>query len=179
MIRALLLALCLAAPAAAQDRAALAAVMEAAGAHETRLERHALQVSDCTLTTFRWRLDHGPAPALWSSFTFDIGLVRLTGREADGFVLPVLGAGLDGSDMVLVHFTAPDSAPARFERHIDRPPIKDRPITYSDRGDGTGHYVQTSTAFFYRHEGVGVIAKGQRFAAAYRAYADAFCRRLG
>jgi len=87
----------LGAPVAAQDRAALTAVMQEAGAHETPVERFAMKVQDCTLQTFRWMLREGDRVELWSSFTFDMGLVQLTGREADGFVIPCLAAVRTGA----------------------------------------------------------------------------------
>lgn len=63
------LAACLmAGTALASDREALIAQIEAGGQNEFEDERHAVKVTDCQLTTYRWKKVEDEGWVLWTSF---------------------------------------------------------------------------------------------------------------
>ncbi|MEO0937037.1 MAG: hypothetical protein AAFY38_02665 [Pseudomonadota bacterium] len=166
---------------AADSPEVLRAQIEAAGANaRPGIERHAVQVDQCQMTTFWWRSDtEAPDEVLWSSFSFDMSVTTIVQPAKGGPSVAVPGGSAGGGDFVIIFFNAPDTARAQHERHILRPPSPDRDLTPSPRGDGTTHYFQPSNRFFFRHEGNGVIDKARRFVDAYTRYVEAHCTFTG
>lgn len=165
----------------AENAAALRAQLEAAGTNaRPGIERHAVQVDQCQMTTFWWRSDtEAEGEVLWSSFSFDMSVTTIVQPTKGGPSVAVPGGGGQGRDFVIIFFEAPDTALAQHERHILRPPSPELEVIPSPRGDGTTHYFQVSDRFFYRHEGEGVIDKANRFVDAYTRYVEAHCTFTG
>ncbi|MEM8538236.1 MAG: hypothetical protein AAGF56_10280 [Pseudomonadota bacterium] len=145
-------------------------------------ERHAVDVQDCTITTYRWKDHPETGWTLWSSFKFPINLAELpgvarSGNDFDYFVSVPGAQDRPESQTAIIVFSMTGQEQARFERSN----LRKRPYNAknSPRGDGTTHHYMDADRFFIVQQGPGVIAKARAFTNAYRTYAAHYCTFIG
>lgn len=159
------------------DQEGLRAVLVKTGANLRAEERHAVEVTDCEMTTYWWRLREGTRWVMWSSFRFQMGAAQL----GDGSDVPAKIAVEDypgQEDMALFVFRMAPGVAARHEVPFERrgPRGAVRP---SERGDGSTHHYLEATRFYMRHENPGIAARARRFSAAYVEYVRRYCNVTG
>lgn len=168
--------------ASQSDRQSLIQIMKLNGQNEFEDERHAVEITDCTIKTFRWKNHPDSGWTLWSSFEFPMQFAELPVTQIPGggvvhFISVDAPPDHPEGEMALIPFTMTDGEVARFERsnHRTRPPeARDSP-----RGDGTTHHIKDSDSFFVLHQGAGVVAKARAFTDAYVAYVKHHCTFTG
>lgn len=166
----------MAAPAMASDKDALIAQIVAGGQNEWEDERHAVEVNNCQLTTYRWKNVENEGWVLWTSFEFPMMLVDLsentTTPEID-YYIPVK----DEPPLAIILFKAKEGADFTHEKPFHRPPKGD--ITKSSRGDGTTHYFERKASGMILQQGPDVEAKAKMFTEGYLRYRQEYCAFIG
>ncbi|WP_205520593.1 hypothetical protein [Tropicibacter sp. Alg240-R139] len=162
--------------AAASDRAALIAQIEAGGQNEFEDERHAVEVSDCQLTTYRWKQVEGEGWVLWTSFEFPMLSVGLNENPATPEIDYYVYAEME-PPAALVFFKAKEGTDFSHEKPFQRKPKG--AYTASSRGDGTTHYIERKTEVFIMQQGPDVRAKAEMFTTGYIRYVQEYCTYTG
>lgn len=169
--------LCVASMSCAQeDRASLIAQMEAAGENEYENERHAIDVDDCQVTTYRWKRMADGEWILWTSFELPMLLVDLGAIKRDGETKYFVGVTQEPG-IAIIQFKGKDGYEFTHEKPFLREPKGD--IEPSPRGDGTTHYIERKSAGMIVQSGPGVIEKATIFTNAWIRYVQHYCTFTG
>jgi hypothetical protein len=166
-------------PSYADTRADLIAQIQAGGKHDFGDERHSVQVEGCTLTTERWQNHPEHGWVLWTSLSFAMVDAALSEdkRTPGQYFFHIEMNDDPAQDMMIVTFKMREGTTARHEKSVLRKSRKEtRP---SPRNDGTTHFYEDQTNFFFMFRGPGTLDKGQAFSTAYRQYKQDYCTFTG
>lgn len=175
-LSAVLVAGLAASTALASDRAALISQIEAGGQNEFGDERHAVEVNDCQLTTYRWKMVEGEGWVLWTSFELPMLTVNLNENPVTPEIDYYVYAEME-PPMAMVFFKAKEGTDFAHEKPFHRKPKGE--FTASSRGDGTTHYIERKTEVFIMHQGPDVREKAEMFTKGYLRYVQEFCTFTG
>lgn len=165
----------------ADGKATLKAEIEAASINENDEEKHRVEVNECGMTTYRWKLHEGEW-VLWSSFKFsmtDVELYKDKSDENKRFIAVPHTPGLGKNDVAIISFTMKNGLLASFERSNHRKVPADKPSRPSPRNEGETHHIVESDDFFILQTGPNVIEKARRFTNAFAQYVKDYCTFLG
>lgn len=164
-------------PAVADNRADLIAVIEAAGHNETDAERHRVEISGCTMTTYFWRNLSDQGWVLWTSFLIpmpDVMLIedkKVPGNFFHSFRIA------DKPHTAIILFQAREGVEVRHEKPVQRK--SKRETTPSPRGDGTTHFYEYKDEFLIFQKGPDVIDKARAFSEGFLRYVQEYCTFIG
>lgn len=163
-----------------RNAAELRAAILAGGHHETDEQRNSVSINSCTMTTQRWKNIKDEGWVLYSSFRFDMWSATLSFAREEGapkYMYAGADSEPDPKGVALVGFKMRAGSEARFEKSVLRKPKGEtRP---SPRGDGTTHYYEQITNFFFSMQGIGVEDKARLFTESYDVYVREFCTPIG
>ncbi len=161
---------------AEETRESLIAQIELAGQNEYKDERHAVEVNDCQLTTYRWKHLEDEGWVLWTSFEFPMLLVDLSEFTTDGGLRHYFFIEGSPGDVIIV-FNAKDGFEFTHEKPFHRPHKGE--IEPSPRGDGTTHYFEKKPSGYISHTGPDVEQKACLFTSGYHRYVQTYCAFIG
>lgn len=170
------LPLILASSAWADQRDALASEIENAATHAEADERHTAEINGCQMTTFRWRNRPEHGWVLWTSFQFDMSDAVLDENKlipTEKYVYAEQSTGQPETGFGVVAFTMKPGTLAQQERSVLREPSQE--AKPSPRADGTTHYFEYRSNFFFSLKGQGVLEKVRSFTTLYDKYVSEFC----
>lgn len=162
-----------------ETREALIAQIVAGGTNESAEERHAVEITECQLTTFRWKLQNDGEWVLWTSF--DLPLLQVDFQELDpktGHYFAAIENEDPNQNMVVMAFRAHDGVTISHEKPFLRSQPKGD-FTLSNRGDGASFFKEWKTSGAIIQEGPEVIAKAALFTSALHRYQQKFCIFIG
>ncbi len=154
------------------------------GTHEFEDERHTVEVSNCTMTTYRWKNHETAGWTLWSSFKFAMNEGHFTkdgNAPNERYFISVISANVavehDTAEFAswIFYIHAPEVA--SFERSNLRPQEEGDRI--SSRNNGTTHHIREEDRAIVMLEGPEVNAKAKLFTESFRQYVAKYCTFLG
>ncbi|SPJ30036.1 hypothetical protein [Falsiruegeria mediterranea] len=162
--------------AAASDRAALIAQIEAGGQNEYEDRRHSVEVNECQLTTYFWKKVAGEGWVLWTSFKIPMLLVDLAESKTEYGFRHFFAAEGD-TPIAVINLKAKDGTDFPHEKSVLRKPKGE--LVPSQRNGGDTHFIERQTDVIIMHVGPDVIEKAEMFTKGYIRYVQEYCAFTG
>ncbi len=162
-----------------ETREALIAQIVAGGTNESAEERHAVEIAECQLTTFRWRKQSDGEWVLWTSFELPLLQVDFQKLDSDtGRYFVAIEHEVPQENMVVMTFKTHEGIKISHEKPFVRSQPKGE-FTLSDRGDGASFFKEWKSSGAIIQQGPDVIAKAAVFTNALHRYQQKFCTFIG